>query len=48
MKGTAEVAFEGKTSIVHENESARIPISGVHPLYESSRFRVTVSRPESH
>ena len=32
VKGTAEVAVDGKTSIVHENESVYIPIGGVHRL----------------
>jgi mannose-1-phosphate guanylyltransferase/mannose-6-phosphate isomerase len=32
VKGTAEVAVDGKSSIVHENESIYIPIGGVHRL----------------
>ena len=32
VKGTAEVAVDGKTSMVHENESVYIPIGGVHRL----------------
>jgi mannose-1-phosphate guanylyltransferase / mannose-6-phosphate isomerase len=32
VKGTAEVAVDGKISTVHENESVYIPIGGVHRL----------------
>jgi mannose-1-phosphate guanylyltransferase/mannose-6-phosphate isomerase len=32
VKGTAEVAVDGKNSMVHENESVYIPIGGVHRL----------------
>ncbi len=38
VKGTAEVAVDGKISAVHENESIYIPIGGVHRLANPGRI----------